>query len=293
MKNLFYSITFWLGILTIACSLACNNEGSNPGITEVDSTAVVREDSAAPVPDNVDTITVKADTAFHGPGLKPMPKPIFIPKPGKEAPDKPSVNKELRKALLGFSYYKTMLQGETRDLRVNVQINGTKPQVRQTIRNIEKEELKYSGIKDTSDICFVENIDAYNKLKITPVYDSADFTIVPFDTDEEQEIDFVKGNNWQWKVRAVAGTPHMAGITLRIHAETPEGQKVKLPPKQINIRIEIEEAAPSLSFWQKFVGWIDRQLGWLAPAVFIPGILIVYNRLKKKKRSPEKGDEQV
>ena len=281
-------MAFWLSIITGGLLYSCNNAANEPHNT-VDSIAAPT-DSVTTFP--VDTTTVAVDTANHRPDVTP-PKTILKPKPGPIGQDEPIAAGEMRKALLGFSYYKTMLQGETRDLRVNVQINGNKPQVHQTIRNIEKEELKYSGIKDTSDICFVENIDAYNKLKITPVYDSADFTIAAFDTEEEQEIDFVKGNNWHWKVRAAAGTPHMAGITLKIHAETPEGQKVKLPPKQINIRIDIEGAEPSLSFGQKLLRWLDRQLGWLAPAVFIPGILLVYNRMKKKKRTAGKNDENA
>jgi len=290
MKCIFGGITFCLLILTGHFLISCNNAANEPN-NSIDSVAT-SEDSIARFPDQVDTTAVAVDTVSDRRADIPKSIPILKPKPGPAGPDEPIATSEMRKALLGFSYYKTMLQGETRDLRVNVQINGNKPQVRQTIRSIEKEELKYSGIKDTSDICFVENIDAYNKLKITPVYDSADFTIVAFDTDEEQVIDFAKGNNWHWKVRAVAGTPHMAGITLKIHAETPEGQKVKLPPKQINIRIEIEQPGPSLSFGQKMVRWIDRQLGWLAPAVFIPGILLVYNRMKKKKRTAGKDDEQ-
>ena len=196
-------------------------------------------------------------------------------------PDEASlrVHKELRKATLGFSYYAIIPQQETRDFRVTVIIDGTAAKVKGQIRAIEKEALRFTRQNDTSVVCIVENIEAYRKLKISLLYNAADFTVTPANTEEEQEIDFVNGNNWHWKIRAVAGIPHTANITLLVNAETPDGKKPKLSDWQVDIEIVISNAR---SFWTKAGEWIGDHLEYVFSSLIIPFVIFIYNKRKKK-----------
>ena len=182
-------------------------------------------------------------------------------------------------ATLGFSYYKIMPLEETRDLRVTVIINGTSLQVRRQIRNIENEELEFVQKNDTSTICIVGDITAYKKLKITLLYDKSDFTITPVETEDEQVLDFVKGNNWHWKVRAVAEKPRTANITMLINAETPDGQKFKIATKQVDIKIVISQP---VSIWIKIGNWFGSHIEYLLSTLVIPLVVYFYGRRRKR-----------
>ncbi|HRI20893.1 MAG TPA: thrombospondin type 3 repeat-containing protein [Panacibacter sp.] len=191
------------------------------------------------------------------------------------------------KATLGFSYYPVIKKNETRDLRVTVIINGTGAQVKNKIRTIEKEELQFTELNDSSIVCIVNNIEAYKKLKISLVYDKKDFTITPVNTEEEQELDFVNGNNWHWKVRAESDDPHNGNITLLINAETPDGIKHKISEKQVNIKIVIDDP---VSFLDQTGNWIGKNIQFILSAMVIPFVIFIYNKRKKKDEERKKGD---
>ena len=188
----------------------------------------------------------------------------------------------LRRATLGFSYYKKIPMEETRDFRVNVVIHGSGSVVRSNIRKIEKDELQFINQHDTSSICFIDSIGAYSKLKVSLQCDPADFTITPFETEEEQILDFAKGNNWNWKVRAVSKTPHSASIAMIINAFTPDNVKIKLGIKEVNIGIVISLPKTIWSrIWDFVSDYFIKILGLIVTAA-VP--IYVGMIIKKKKR---------
>jgi hypothetical protein len=191
-------------------------------------------------------------------------------------------------ATLGFSYYPVIPQNETRDLRVFVKVQGKPSEVRQSIRQIEKEDLEFTKINDSSVVCIIKNIEAYKKLSIKPLYDFDDFKITKVDDAEplsqadpnEQTLDLENGNYWHWKVKAIAKTAHLGNITLLIRAETPEGQKLKLAERQINIKIDINE--PQLTFGQKIYRFADSHFKEILSLIVIPLVIYLFNIIRKR-----------
>jgi hypothetical protein len=194
----------------------------------------------------------------------------------------------LTKAQLGFSYYKVIRINETRDFRVNVIVNGTRSTVKSNIREIERHELEYADLNDSSIVCYINNIDFYDTLKITLEADTNDFKITPFDKflKEEQKIDFIKGNNWHWRVKAVANEPHNGFITLRTEV-IPRGEYMPTP-KIVTINIVIN---PPLSLLSVIFNWIVNNIITTivttitsAFAAYLAHLLFKKNKEKEKRK---------
>lgn len=192
-----------------------------------------------------------------------------------------------KNAVLGFSYFPQIAQNETRDLRVFVKVQGDGKSVTRKLKEIEQEDLQFTKTDDSSIVCIVKNIEAYKKLSIKPIYDFEDFRITRVEDDiqgfvttdpNEQVLDFENGNYWHWKIKAIAKTSHIGNITLLIKAETPEGQKIKLAERQINIKIGIKEA----SFSEKVYKLADTHFKEILSLVIIPLFLVLVNFIRKR-----------
>lgn len=211
----------------------------------------------------------------------------MMPTPGSD--ETPHAGEtEPANATLGFSYYPVIPQNETRDLRVFVKIDGKPGDVTKTIREIEKEDLEFTKINESSVVCIIKNIQAYKKLSIKPIYDFEDFRITKISDSEplanadpnEQELDFVDGNYWHWKVKAIAKTAHLGTITLLIKAETPTGQKLKLAERQINIKIDINE--PEQTFADRAYTFADAHFKEILSLIVIPLVIFLFNIIRKR-----------
>lgn len=229
---------------------------------------------------------ISLDTAMVTVTAPPPAPPLeeIIPDPNENLP-----KEEPKNAVLGFSYFPKILQNETRDLRVFVQIQGDEKNVSKKLKAIEKEDLQFTKTEDSSIVCIVKDIETYKKLSIKPIYDSDDFKVIKVDDGpdisnekdvNEQELDFVKGNYWHWKIKAIAPTARMGNVTLLIKAETPEGQKVKLAERQINIKIDIDQ--PKLSFSEKVYKLADDHFKEILSLIIIPIGLYFINLFRKK-----------
>lgn len=234
-------------------------------------------------------------------------KPLIRPKPGvispnfseiiQESPQNSSVanpstpetspTTKPKNAVLGFSYFPQIAQNETRDLRVFVKVQGDGKSVTRKLKEIEQEDLQFTKTDDSSIVCIVKNIEAYKKLSIKPIYDFEDFRITRVDDDiqgfvtsdpNEQDLNFENGNYWHWKIKAIAKTSHIGNITLLIKAETPEGQKIKLAERQINIKIGIKESSLS----EKVYKLVDTHFKEILSLVIIPLFLVLVNFIRKK-----------
>ncbi len=215
--------------------------------------------------------------------------------------DAPIETEQPKKAVLGFSYFKQIPQNETRDLRVFVKVQGESKQVAQRIREIEKQEMEFVKRDDSSVVCIINNIEAFKKLSIKPIFDEEDFKVTRIDdtnsgseTDpNEQMVDFVNGNYWKWSVKAIAKTPHLGMITLRIKAETPAGQKIQLAERQINIKIGID--APQPTAWQKLLSFLNEHFKEILSLIIIPLAIYLFNLIRKRfsKNTSEQNDPKT
>lgn len=239
----------------------------------------------------VETITpVVPNLTASGESTYTAPPPP-LPDPAEVSPEAPAEEEEEKpkNAVLGFSYFPQIPQDETRDLRVFVKVQSNDRQVKDKLKAIEKEDLEFTKTDDSSVVCIVKNIEAFKKLSIKPVYDTEDFRITRVDDDvqsfydtdpNEQILDFRNGNYWHWKVKAIAKSPHMGNVTLLIKAETPQGQKIKLAERQINIKIGID--VPKLSFSQKAYQFADAHFKEILSLIIIPLALYLFNLIRKK-----------
>ena len=194
-----------------------------------------------------------------------------------------------KNAVLGFSYFPQIPLNEERDLRVFVKIEGDGKQVAKKLKAIEKEDLEFTKTDDSSIVCIVKNIEAFKKLSIKPFYDYDDFRITKVDDGfeaenlldpNEQILDFVNGNYWHWKVKAIAKSQHVGTVTLIIKAETPAGQKLQLAARQIKIKIGIDQPAPT--FGEKIYNFFDAHFKEILSLIIIPLALFFFNFLRKK-----------
>ena len=221
----------------------------------------------------------KNNTAPVEPPIKTSLPPIKTP----EEIEKP------KNAVLGFSYFPQIPLNEERDLRVFVKIEGDGKQVAKKLKAIEKEDLEFTKTDDSSIVCIVKNIEAFKKLSIKPFYDYDDFRITKVDDGfeaenlldpNEQILDFVNGNYWHWKVKAIAKSQHVGTVTLIIKAETPAGQKLQLAARQIKIKIGIDPPVPT--FGEKIYNFFDAHFKEILSLIIIPLALFFFNFLRKK-----------
>jgi len=245
------------------------------------------------IPDKTDVTPLDTGIVVAPPPAPPSEE--IMPDPNEFLP-----KEEPKNAVLGFSYFPKIVQNETRDLRVFVQIQGDEKRVSNKLKSIEKEDLQFTKTEDSSIVCIVKDIETYKKLSIKPMYDPEDFKVTKVDDgpdisnandENEQELDFVKGNYWHWKIKAIAPTARMGNVTLLIKAETPEGQKVKLAERQINIKIDIDK--PKLTFSEKIYKLADDHFKEILSLIIIPLGLYFINYFRKKftAKKPENHDQ--
>jgi len=186
------------------------------------------------------------------------------------------------KATLGISYFKSIRQYETKDLRVTAIFNGDAKLVRKKIRDIEAVEYEYVPKQDSSTIRVIKDITLFKRLKIKLHYDKADFTVtpVPEDAKDEQELDFESGNNWHWTVRAVADKPHPAIVKVEIFGENHKGDFKLIALKEVEINIDITK---SDTFWSKASKWPGDHLDYIIESLIVPLVIYLWKRRRKKK----------
>lgn len=225
------------------------------------------------------------DMEIITPNLSNLPDKTVV---SSNSPGKESIIENPKNAVLGFSYFPQIPLNEERDLRVFVKIQGEAKQVANKLKAIEKEDLEFTKTNDSSIVCIVKDIKAFRKLSIKPFYDYDDFRITKVDDGmesvnnndpNEQLLDFVNGNYWHWKVKAVAKSSHVGTVTLIIKAETPAGQKIQLAERQVRIKIGIDQ--PPLRFSQKVYAFFDSHFKEVLSLIIIPLALYLFNFLRK------------
>lgn len=125
----------------------------------------------------------------------------------------------LPKASIAYSFRSTMKKGETREIRMKVQLERKLEEVaRELIDRLNQDErqAKASGSNDTSIVKTLQ-LAGYKYFKVIPKYNKKIFSVEPR-TDSIQPLDSMKPTNWLWMVTALKPTEkeiitlHVTGI---------------------------------------------------------------------------------
>jgi len=210
---------FAIAIITAGLA-ACNNSGESS--TSRDSTTVM-PDTATTAPAQ-DTASVNIDTSAT--------QPI-----SDTAITSPAFDKNKRYAVLGYSYFKSMRQNETRNINAYVSIINSSAKVIETLSQINSENLPERK-NDTASI-FTQNIILYNYLDITLIDPDGDFVIKRIHDSARQKIDSLAGNFWSWAITPKT-KKSKARLILRVVAEKPDGSHELFQARNIAINISLD-----------------------------------------------------
>jgi hypothetical protein len=149
----------------------------------------------------------------------------------------PSADQEKRYSILGYSYFKSMRQNETRNINAYVTVVNPATKVIDTLRQINNEVLPERQ-NDTASI-FTQNIILYKYLDITLIDPGSDFVIKQVHDSARQKIDSVDGNLWSWAITPKTNKRE-ARLILRVVAEKPDGSREPFQAKNIPININLD-----------------------------------------------------
>jgi hypothetical protein len=193
----------------------------------------------------------------------------------------------LKRATLGYTCDKRIRYLEDGFLRVVVKVNGSREQLKQIVRKEVTEEFQVKLNKGNDSIFFVDNINVYDSMIITPKYSNSDFTLTGVNTEFKQKLYFIEGNQWLWKIKAESKEPHTAIITLEINGLTSKGVH-PLAIRHVPIEIAILPPVPK-STWSEIFDWIGKY-PYILTTIIIPVFLyyrkkiLRYIRSKKDKK---------
>ena len=185
-----------------------------------------------------------------------------------------------KSASLAYCFHKEMYKGDTQDLFVTLGINRSKSFVIKKIRADEAEQMELIEKYDSCEVHAIE-INVYEYLTITILYDRSDFKIQAIKTSEKQKIDTTDGNSWHWMLTAISEKPS-ATITLVIDGVKPNGEKCQFPNKTIPIKIRIKAD----NVFRRFIDYLSEHPEYTVPSIIVPlvGVLFTLWRERKKKR---------
>jgi hypothetical protein len=187
-----------------------------------------------------------------------------------------------KNATLSFSFCNALQQNETKLLRVKLIIDNAAPGMRKQKTNSLESNLQFAQQNDSTSICLIPDIETYQKLNLSLLYDKADFAILPVNK-EEQNLDIETGNSWVWKIKALSEKPVSANITLMVHAETKDGYNLNIAKNQLNIKVT---TAQTDSIWTNLAGGFNKYIGYiLSGLVLVFILLLLAGRRKKEKKA--------
>lgn len=282
------------------CPLDQDNDGIPDAIDQCPTIAGAKENKGCPLVEAIDPkYSESGDLDNDGiPNYLDKCPNDSGPKSNRGCPETAIRNPDsqiitLSKAQLGFTYRKMIYMEQTMDFRVNVVVNGSRSKVRTNIRAIEKQELEFTDLNDTSNVCYIDNIEAYKELSISLncMPGDNDFIIAPNDTavKDRQVLDFVNGNNWHWKIKAISKTQHQGTIILHIKPIDSKNISHPFPQKDIRINILINPPTPKPlpepdTHWECFLKWVGDKILYVLSAFFAGFVGYIVKRVFEKKK---------
>ena len=186
------------------------------------------------------------------PGIKYLPAKdsiTHLPQTGNSSPDNSQTEnnkidiipaKSLPEASIAYSYRGIMKKGETREIRMKVQLGKAVANVRQDLLdriNQDERPAKMSGSTDTSIIKTLL-LAGYKYFKVIPKYNKKIFSI-EFRTDSVQQLDSLKPTNWLWMVTALQATENEI-ITLHVTGIDEKGVEHYIDDGDLPIKVNVK-----------------------------------------------------
>ncbi|MCW3091743.1 MAG: OmpA family protein [Ferruginibacter sp.] len=198
----------------------------------------------------------------------------------------PFRNIAVRNASIAYSYFKRIRYKETKDIRVLLKLNTSRPMVEAALNTMETEQQAEIVKESDTNVVKSLTIRGYDSIYISLEYDTADFVVTPVLTEEAQLLDSVNGNSWHWQVKAITEKPTSKIIIKVIAKDTAKGSTQK-DERQIAVTILID----NLSGLRKAWIWIIENPQYSIPSIIVPLIAFLFSRRKKKEEKEEEKEK--
>lgn len=239
---------------------ACNNaEETYPA--SVDSAATVKQDSGK----LADTTNTKVDTAVMVDTAGPVNPPNDLQK---------------KYGILGYSYFKSMRQNETRNINAYVSIVNAANRVMDTLKEVNSDVVAKRK-NDTASI-FTQNLILYKYADVTLIDADSNFIIRQIHENSRQKIDSLSGNFWTWAITPKTDNT-TATLILKVIAEKPDGSREAFQVKNIPITISLDPG-----IFRSVYSWLYQNPEKLLVLILIPLVAFFWKQIaglfgKKKK----------
>ena len=141
-----------------------------------------------------------------------------------------------KSGVLGYSFFKEMKIGETKNIHAFISIHHSQSSMRDTIRFINNQEEP--DLKNDTVSIFTENILLFNFVYVLLIDPDSSFTITQIHDSTRQKVNDISGNHWQWAITAKTKN-EKARLILKVVAEKETGDKETFEARTIPIIIHV------------------------------------------------------
>jgi len=290
------SILIYLPILLICIIIlfSCNDNANNPGTsTSADSsTNITSHDTSdvvmGSIPVGSDTHSSDTSKGFENPGSDVKKRRLIKIDKNAATTDSGSYSQtsierpgfdtvQQRSGILGYSFFRTMKQNETRNIYAYVTINHPQSTVRSILQEINSEDIPPVRENDTASI-YTKNILLYKYLDVSLIDPGGQCIITPVHESNRQLIDTVQGNSWQWAVTPKTKEKQVR-LILKVNAEKPDGSSNPLGSRNIAIDISLE-----INFFRSVWTWLYDNPEKLLVLILLPLVAFFGGKFFKRKK---------
>ena len=195
--------------------------------------------------------------------------------------------KAYRTATLGYSYYKHMMQHETRSVVAYISINNPASVIISRVEELNGNPEPVRRNDTFSVFTYNKNFLVYKYVEVSLLQNDSDFIQQALQLSDRQEVDTLNGNKWVWNITPKTTKKH-ASLTLRVIAEKPDGNRESFESQNIAIDIIIDKNI-TRNVWD----WMMDNPGKTLTLVIIPLIAFFGKKLfggdktQKPKNDPE------
>lgn len=277
-----------LSLILLTCMIilfGCNDSANDPMVDNTSTTAdsTTHDTSTMSIPESVGGATSMPDST----GTQPVKKYKRIIKINRGSVpelriDKPGYDTvQQRSGILGYSFFRTMKQNETRNIYAYVTINHPQSTVRSILQEINSEDIPPVRENDTASI-YTKNILLYKYLDVSLIDPGGQCIITPVHESNRQLIDTVQGNSWQWAVTPKTKEKQVR-LILKVNAEKPDGSSNPLGSRNIAIDISLE-----INFFRSVWTWLYDNPEKLLVLILIPLVAFFGGKLFNRKKAAGK-----
>ncbi len=181
------------------------------------------------------------------------------------------ITNKSRKAVFGYSFFKTIQQHETRNVNAYVSVLNSISKVIDTLKQINTSEIPER--KSDTAVIFTKNMFVFKALTVHLLNaGDSDFIIKPF-AEARQNIDSLDGNSWTWAVTPLTNKKN-SRLIMNVVVEKADGSRE--PFSIINIPIDINlDTHIERTIWQ----WMMDNPKETVTIILIPFIIFFWKQI--------------